>query len=111
MKKTRQTGRWALLQLVSSRAPRILINSHISGENDEKTDTQRKMDGTDLQQTHRSIIFIASRKKIWYVKVFYSMDLSHEARKSSWYVHLYTLEKVKQNMGLHEEKRKEIFLC
>lgn len=48
------------------RALRILINSHISGENDEKADAQRKMDETDLQQTHRSIIFIASRRK--YVK-------------------------------------------
>lgn len=48
------------------RAPRILINSYISGENDEKADAQRKMDETELQQTHGSIIFIASRRK--YVK-------------------------------------------
>lgn len=48
------------------RAPRILINSYISGENDEKPAAQRKIDERELQQTHRSIIFIASRRK--YVK-------------------------------------------
>lgn len=48
------------------RAPRILINSYISGENDEKADAQKKMDETELQQTHRSIVLIASRRK--YVK-------------------------------------------
>lgn len=48
------------------RAPRILINSYISGENDEKLAAQRKIDERELQQTHRSIIFIASRRK--YVK-------------------------------------------
>lgn len=45
------------------RALRILINSYISRENDEKVDAQRKMDETELQQTHGSIIFIASRRK------------------------------------------------
>lgn len=48
------------------RARRVLINFYISGENDEKADAQRKMDETELQQTHRSIVFIASRRK--YVK-------------------------------------------
>lgn len=48
------------------RALRILINSYISGENEEKPDAQSKMDERELQQTHRSIIFIASRRK--YVK-------------------------------------------
>lgn len=35
-------------------------------ENDEKADAQKKMDETELQQTHRSIVLIASRRK--YVK-------------------------------------------
>lgn len=48
------------------RAPRILINSYIPGENDEKADAQKKMDETELQQIHRSIVLIASRRK--YVK-------------------------------------------
>lgn len=48
------------------RALKILINSYVSGENDEKADAQKKMDETELQQTHRSIVLIASRRK--YVK-------------------------------------------
>lgn len=45
------------------RALRTLINSYISGENDEKG---RKIDEGELEQAHRSIIFWASRRK--YVK-------------------------------------------
>lgn len=45
------------------RAPRTLINSYISGENDEKG---RKIDERELLQTHRSIAFSTSRRK--YVK-------------------------------------------
>lgn len=61
--KVRQVGTAAA---GAHRAPRSLINSYISGENDEKPAAQRKIDERELQQTHRSIIFIASRRK--YVK-------------------------------------------